>query len=280
MSAELASEAIDLIEPRVRAALAGGGRRPFVVGLCGAQGSGKSTVSAGLKERFEATGLKVALLSIDDLYLPREEREAVAVEVHPLLRTRGVPGTHDVALGEAVLAALGREGRVALPRFAKEDDTRRPETEWTRVTAPVDLVLFEGWCVGAVPESEPALAEPVNALEAEEDRDGIWRHWVNARLASDYRRLFARVDYLVLLAAPGFGVVSAWRGEQEQKLRASLAAEGRGLAATLDDAGVDRFIQHYQRITEHILTEMTGRADLCIALDADRHPSLRATEKV
>jgi D-glycerate 3-kinase len=275
-----AEPAIDLIEPRVRAALATSGKRPFVVGLCGAQGSGKSTVSAGLKARFEASGLRVALLSLDDLYLPRQDRETLAASVHPLFRTRGVPGTHDTALGEALITACGREGMVALPSFSKEDDTRRPEAEWTRIATPVDVVLFEGWCVGAKPQREAALATPVNALEAGEDGDGIWRRRVNQRLSGDYQRLFACIDYLILLAAPGFGVVSSWRREQEHKLRAALVAEGKGLAATLDDAGVDRFIQYYQRLTEHILTEMTGRADLCILLDVERRPRLREPERV
>jgi D-glycerate 3-kinase len=279
VSAELASATIDLIEPRLRAAFAADRRRPFVVGLCGAQGSGKSTVAERLMARLESTGLKVALLSLDDLYLPREDRAALAASVHPLLATRGVPGTHDVALGEAVLAALGRDGVVALPRFSKPDDTRCPQAAWPLVAAPVDIVLFEGWCVGARPQEAAALAQPVNALEAEEDRDGAWRRWVNDRLGGDYRRLFAAVDWLVLLAAPGFAIVSAWRKEQEHKLRAALAAEGKGLAATLDDAGVDRFIQFYQRITEHILTEMPARADLCLSLDAQRNPVLREREK-
>ncbi len=278
VSAELASETIDLIEPRLRVAFASSRRRPFVIGLCGAQGSGKSTVSEGLKARLEAVGMSVALLSIDDLYMPREDRVALAANVHPLLRTRGVPGTHDVALGEAVLADCGREGLIAMPRFAKEEDTRRPEG--TLLEGPVDIVLFEGWCVGAAPQPEAALDEPVNMLECDEDPDGIWRRWVNARLASDYQRLFERIDYLLLLAAPGFEVVSGWRKEQEHKLRAALLANGKGLAATLDDAGVERFIQHYQRITQHILIEMTGRADLTIALDADRRPSLRERERV
>lgn len=274
MSSDVASATIGLIEPRLRAAFAGGGRPPFVVGLCGAQGSGKSTVSEGLMRRLEAGGLKVALLSIDDLYLGREDRERLGREVHPLFRTRGVPGTHDLALGAAVIEACGRAGRIALPRFSKEDDDRRPESQWPRIDGPVDLILFEGWCVGAVPQDAAALARPVNALERDEDRDGVWRRWANERLADDYQRLFARIDWLVLLAAPGFGVVSAWRREQEHKLRAMLAGQGRDLAATLDDAAVERFIQHYQRITEHILGEMPGRADLCLVLDAERRAAL------
>jgi MFS family permease len=86
--------------------------------------------------------------------------------LHPLFATRGVPGTHDVALGLSTIGGLLslHEGRVVpLPSFDKAMDTRRPEDQWRRQQAPVDSVLFEGWCVGAVPEDEAALRDPVNA---------------------------------------------------------------------------------------------------------------------
>src|SRR5512139_4056281 len=126
--------------------------RTVVIGLCGAQGSGKSTIAAATRALLAERGLTAAVLSLDDLYLPREARERLAAEVHPLLITRGPPGTHEPALGLEVLAALARTGRVALPRFDKAADTRRPTAEWEVVEAPVDVVLFEGWCVGARPQ--------------------------------------------------------------------------------------------------------------------------------
>lgn len=52
---------------------------PLVLGLCGAEGSGKSTVAAALAHRFPGT----AILSLDDLYLPLDERRRLAREVHP-----------------------------------------------------------------------------------------------------------------------------------------------------------------------------------------------------
>lgn len=268
MSHELAEATIDLIEPHARS-WAAAARRPLVIGLCGAQGSGKSTVSAGLADRLRAQGLAVALLSIDDIYLSREEREALA-SVHPLLRTRGVPGTHDVALGLRSIEACGRSGASLLPRFSKRNDTREPESAWARIEGPVDIVLFEGWCVGAVPQAPMALVEPVNALERIEDPDCRWRRHVNDHLGDAYQRLFDRIDRLILLAAPSFDCVSGWRKEQEHKLRASLPSEDLG--ETLCDAEIERFVQHYQRITQHILAEMPGRADVTIRLDEERRP--------
>jgi D-glycerate 3-kinase len=164
----------------------------FVVGVCGPQGSGKTTTVRVLAALLEAQGLKVATLSLDDLYLTLADREALARDVHPLLRTRGVPGTHDVGLGLAVLDGLAGEGETALPRFDKAADDRAPAGTWPTVAGPVDVVLFEGWCVGARPEPAEALREPVNGLERDRDSDGVWRAYVNAALAGPYRALFGR----------------------------------------------------------------------------------------
>ena len=237
------------------------GRRPLVLGLCGAQGSGKSTLAAGLVEAARARGLAAATLSLDDLYLTRAERAVLAREVHPLLATRGVPGTHDVALGLGLLARIDAGEAVHLPRFDKATDDRAPEASWTALPGPLDLLVFEGWCVGAVAEKEAALADPVNALERHEDADARWRTWVNAQLAGDYQHLFARIDALVLLAAPAFEVVFEWRLEQE-----------RTGAGVMDAAQIAHFIQHYERLTRYILAEMPDRADLVIHLDRDRRP--------
>src|SRR5690606_19619873 len=163
-----------------------------------------------LKERMERSGAASAVLSIDDLYLRRAERAELARTVHPLLRTRGVPGTHDVALGLEAIAALERGEAAALPRFDKAADDRADEADWSRAAAGTRLLIVEGWCVGARPQAEAALTEPVNALERADDADGVWRGFANAALGGAYQRLFARLDRLVLLAAPGFEVVRRW----------------------------------------------------------------------
>jgi D-glycerate 3-kinase len=242
----------------------------FVVGICGPQGSGKTTTVRVLAALLEARGLKVATLSLDDLYLPLADREALARDVHPLLRTRGVPGTHDVTLGLATLDGLANEKRTALPRFDKAVDDRAPVDIWPVAASPVDVVLFEGWCLGARPQPSEALVQPVNALERERDPDGVWRAYVNAALAGPYRALFTRLDLLVLFTAPDFETVLIWRQEQEAKLRRRMAEEGQGPGRAMSDDEVAVFIQHYERLTRHIARETPARADLVIALDRDR----------
>lgn len=245
--------------------------RAFVIGINGAQGTGKSTLSAFLQEQLETDCARtVASLSIDDIYLTHAERQALARSVHPLLATRGVPGTHDVELGVSVidgLRALGAGEYLPVPRFDKAVDDRRPVDTWPVVEGPVDLVIFEGWCVCSEACPDAALIEPVNALEADKDADGRWRRYVNEQLRNVYPALFDRVDALVFLAAPGFDRIRRWRLEQERKL---IAASGQRATRTMDEADMGRFIEHFERITRRNLHCMPDLADVVLQL-GDHH---------
>ena len=179
------------------------GRTAFV-GLCGAQGSGKSTITAATARLLQERGLNVAAMSLDDFYLGREARDWLATQVHRLLQVRGPPGTHDVSLACTVLDHLARPGTTPLPAFDKATDERRPKSGWRMVEGPADVVILEGWCVGAVPEPADRLRPHINALEREGDPTRAWRGYVNRQLAEPYQALFGRLDRLVMLMAPDF----------------------------------------------------------------------------
>lgn len=242
----------------------------FVLGINGAQGAGKTTLSNFLGEYLASQyGLSVAELSIDDIYLTRAERAELAQRVHPLLTTRGVPGTHDVELGKTViekLRALGSGETMALPRFDKALDDRQSTSSWPVAKGPLDLIIFEGWCVGSTELPDEQLGEPVNRLEAEQDADCAWRRYVNERLATDYKELFRMIDALVFLEAPSFETIYDWRLEQERKLAASAGTAGKHV---MDEAGLAGFIQHYERITRHNLATLPSRADIVLSLGED-----------
>lgn len=259
---------LDLIDRSIDGWLEAAAARPLIVGLCGAQGSGKSTLAAALARRQAARGQRAAVLSLDDLYLSGAERARLAREIHPLLRTRGVPLTHDVDLGMRLIADLRCGRPVRLPRFDKGFDEPVPDSMWESVEGPIDLLIFEGWCVGARPQGEGELTQPINTLERERDPGGRFRRAVNDALAGPYAELFASIDRLLLLAAPGFGIVREWRLEQEDELRKTLQVQDA--PGLMDAAGVDMFIQHFERITRAILAEMPQRADLVVPLDEKR----------
>lgn len=238
---------------------------PHIIGIGGPQGSGKSTLVAGVARRLAGRiapvaggGRIVASVSLDDFYLPRARRLALARTVHPLFATRGPPGTHDLPLLLDTLLRV-RAGRpVRLPVFDKLADDRRPPQHW-RHFPRIDTLLLEGWCIGARPQPTAQLATPVNALEAAEDPEARWRTHANQALAGSYQRAWAMLDALAFLAAPDWATIPRWRAEQEASI-----------GGRMDSAAITRFCAHYERLTRWQLAETPRRAGLVLRLDGAR----------
>ncbi|MCG9734729.1 HAD-IIB family hydrolase [Pseudoalteromonas shioyasakiensis] len=242
--------------------------QPMLVAINGCQGSGKTTLADFLVTWVNSnTEFNSVSLSIDDFYLSRDARNELAKDVHPLFASRGVPGTHDTQLMEQTLSALlaGKVG-VPLPQFDKLTDDPMPKDQWSSNQKPIDIVFFEGWCVASTPQQPYQLQAPVNELEQLEDADGIWRRCVNSCLANEYQNVFAMADYTIMLKAPSFEDVYAWRLEQEHKL---IAKKGQG-QGTFDEVSLKRFISHFERITRENLATLAHSVDALLLLDTDR----------
>jgi D-glycerate 3-kinase len=208
----------------------------------------------------------------------------LAKSVHPLLITRGVPGTHDVCLAHETIDKLIaiKSGEFAMiPRFSKITDDREPREQWSEVCGPVDIIILEGWCVGMMPQAKMDLIPHVNSLEEMEDSDRIWRNYVNQQLLEPYQTLFNRLNCLAVLNAPSFSCVFEWRLLQEQKLAVKLTADGRRDESQklLTGEKVKRFIAHYQRLTEFGLEELPKKADWLMRLDLS-HNIISLEEKI
>jgi len=193
-----------------------------IIGINGSQGSGKTTAAQFLKALLETQyGHRVAVVSIDDFYHTKTNREVLAKNVHPLFSTRGVPGTHDVNLTIKTLKALKdvqKSESVSIPRFDKSTDDRKPKDQWDIVNGPISIIIFEGWCLGSPPMEHDVLYNPINNLEKTEDINARWRTTLNQYLSQEYQDLFKMIDWLLMLKAPGFDVVYEWRQLQEKKL--------------------------------------------------------------
>lgn len=254
---------------------------PYFVGINGCQGSGKSTltdfISTYLTTQYQ---LNVVVMSLDDFYFSSEKRQQLAQDIHPLLATRGVPGTHDVAELNHVLTMLKeRKTAFSIPKFNKATDEPFPKTQWTTIEKPADIIIVEGWCWGVKPQTAEQLKAPINELESQQDKTGDWRNYVNQQLKNAYEPLYEKMDFWLALQAPSFDCVYKWRLEQEQKLK------NRNMGLTnskiMTPAQILNFTQYFQRLSVQGCKTFAQSADAIFYLDYGRHiTDMHITESV
>ena len=241
-------------------------KKPYFVGLAGGQGTGKTTISSIIKIILEKYfKLKVFKISIDDFYKTRKERINLSKKIHPMLMTRGVPGTHDIKmmLDFFKKAKNKKFKKLKLPNFNKAIDDRFPKKNWNNINEQPDIIIFEGWCVGATPQLFKELKKPMNLLEKAEDTKLTWRKKVNNELKTSYKKIYNLIDKSIYLKVPNFKYVLKWRQLQEKKLRFKSKKK------VMSNSQVKRFIMFYERVTKNMLKDYKDN-DFIISLD-ERH---------
>tara|TARA_B100002051_G_scaffold196459_1_gene186322 strand:- start:905 stop:1822 length:918 start_codon:yes stop_codon:yes gene_type:complete len=240
-------------------------KKTKIIGLTGGQGSGKSTISQILKIILkEGFNLSTVIFSIDDFYKTLQERKAMSKKINPLFLTRGVPGTHNTSLLLKCLKNLKSKNfkKFSIPKFDKSIDDRLSKMFWQNIKTKPDIVIFEGWCVGAFPQKNKDLIAPINVLEKEKDKKRTWRNFVNKELKTRYKKIFKLIDLMIFLKIPSFEYVYKWRLLQEKKLR--VTSKGK---KTMSNKQVKNFIMFYERITRHMLKNFSKKANFIINLD-------------
>jgi len=236
-----------------------------VIGLTGGQGAGKSTITQILKLILETKyNLRVVYFSIDDFYKKTSERIKMSKKIHPLFKTRGVPGTHDTSLIKKILTNLMKKNfkPLTIPLFDKSKDDRFPKKKWQKIKKKPEIIIFEGWCVGAKPQRKKYLKKSINILEKNRDKNLIWRSRVNYELQNEYASIFNKINRLIFLRVPSFKCVYKWRLLQEKKLQ--LTSRGKKI---MSPTQVKSFIMYYERITKQMLVDLTKKAYAVLYLD-------------
>ena len=240
-------------------------KKTKIIGLCGGQGSGKSTISNVLKIILKSGfNLETVIFSIDDFYKTINQRKLMSKRVNPLFSVRGVPGTHDTKLLSSCLRNFknSKFKKNLIPKFDKSIDERLPKKKWQKVSKKPHIVIFEGWCVGATPQKNKDLLVPINTLEKEKDKKKIWRKKVNKELKNKYMKIFKMIDIYIFLKVPSFKHVYKWRLLQERKLKQNTKGN-----KTMNSNQIKNFIMFYERLTKHMLKNFSKKAKFVIKID-------------
>jgi len=212
-----------------------------IFAISGAQGSGKTTLAANLQETLRQSGMHCGVVSLDDYYFSRRDRQILARKIHPLFAMRGVAGTHQIERLQQDLE-LQRQGKaLTLPRFDKASDDQSAALP----AAFYDILIVEGWCLGAMVQSAEQLAQPVNMLDSMPDA-ATWRGYQNQQLALWYQPLWPLMQQMVYLQAPDWSTIYHWRQQQEEAL---WRQQGKGM----DTVMLQQFMLPFQRWTEAML---------------------------
>ena len=243
-------------------------KKPLIIGLAGGQGTGKTTITSIitiiLKKYFK---LDIFKISIDDFYKTRKQRALLSKNKHSLLMTRGVPGTHDIDIMLNFFKRIKVKNFkiLKLPKFNKGVDDRCKQSLWYKIQSKPDVVILEGWCVGARSQSSKELKKPVNSLEKTHDQNFKWRQYVNYQLKTKYKKLFNQLDYILFLKAKNFSLLRRWRLKQEKKLW--LKSKNKKNLKIMNKSKVKKFMDTYQRITQQMFKDMPKYSSIVMNLN-------------
>ena len=245
-------------------------KKTLLVGLAGGQGTGKTTISTLLRlVLIKYFKLQVFKISIDDFYKTRKERINLSNKIHPMLLTRGVPGTHDINMMLSFFRKVKSRKfkRLKLPTFNKAIDDRFNKKNWYDLKVRPDVIIFEGWCVGAKSEKNNTLKKNINSIEKAKDQRQIWRKYVNQQLKSKYKNLYSQLNCLIYLRAKNFSLLQKWRLKQERKLW--VKSKVKSNLKIMSRGDVINFMQTYQRITQNMFRNMPKYASIIFNLNSN-----------
>ena len=233
--------------------------------ISGSQGCGKTTLLKLIKNNFKNFyNIDPLCISLDDYYLTKKQRNDLSKRIHPLLQTRGVPGTHAIEKITKTLQLFDKKKYpIRIPKFDKLNDDRLPFSQI--ITSKKNMIFLEGWCCGCPPLSDSFLQKNLNKIE-KADSEYIWRKYYNKKLKKEYKLIFNHFEYLIYFKIPSFDCVLKWRIKQEKRLKFNKKKN----INCMNKIEIKDFISYYEKITTWMMKNTLSKSDLTIKINKNQ----------
>ena len=238
-------------------------KKKFIIS--GSQGCGKTTLLKLIKNNFKNFyNIDPLCISLDDYYLTKKQRNDLSKRIHPLLETRGVPGTHATEkITKTIQLFDKKKYPIKIPKFDKLNDDRLPFSQI--ITSKKNMIFLEGWCCGCPPLSNSFLQKNLNNIE-KADSEYIWRKYYNKKLKKEYKLIFNHFEYLIYFKIPSFDCVLKWRIKQEKRLKLKKKKN----INYMNKIEIKDFISYYEKITTWMMKNTLSKSDLTIKINKNQ----------
>ena len=193
-----------------------------IIGISALPGTGKTTLGKWLEAISLKLDFKIAVISIDDFYLPSDEMK-LAIKNNPWNVSRGFPGSHSVKLMHDKLLNWKISGELNVPVFDKSLRNGLGDRSYWRSDNP-DLLIIEGWFLGIEPLSIYIDEQQIKSLNLSL-HESIYRFNIQKNLHS-YLDVWGLLDHIWHLKPLKFEYMNMWKSNQEKEM---LSKKGSAL---------------------------------------------------
>ena len=185
-----------------------------IIGISALPGTGKTTLGKWLEEISLRLNFKIAVISIDDFYLPSDEMK-IAIKNNPWNVSRGFPGSHSVKIMHDKLLNWKKSGELNVPVFDKSLRNGLGDRSFWRLDNP-DLLIIEGWFLGIEPIPNKVNNKNLSLLELTPD-EKVYVSNIQKNL-EEYLDVWKLIDNIWHLKPLKFEYMNMWKSNQEKEM--------------------------------------------------------------
>ena len=187
-----------------------------IIGISALPGTGKTTLGKWLEAISLKLNFKIAVISIDDFYLPSDEMK-FAIKNNPWNVSRGFPGSHSINLMYEKLSEWKISGELNVPVFDKSLRNGFGDRSHWRSDNP-DLLILEGWFLGIEPiPLSFSIDDQCKNSSKLSSQESTYRYKIQNNLKK-YLDVWNLIDNIWHLKPLEFEFMNRWKSSQEQEM--------------------------------------------------------------